>query len=324
MSNRRVAVLRGGRGFEYQHSMESGARVTNALKENNEFVKDIVITRGGEWLHNGLTHNPHNILSDIDVVFVALHSGHGDDGEALRVINDLGIPYTGSGVFASVMALDKFLAKRMIKDLGITTPRYMKITRDGVNDLSRTIASLTELFGTQYVIKPVTANSSVGVMYVSNPSMLRTAVESVLKDHEAVLVEEYIAGKNATVAILEDFRGQSHYLFPPIEIVLDGDQKVYSMIDKSGYTNNEICPGRFSAAEKNMLQDKALAVHKNLNLSQYSRSDFIVRDGEVYFLEVNTRPSLDFNSSLDVAFNSVGVSFFEVVEKLLETAKCTR
>jgi D-alanine-D-alanine ligase len=135
-----------------------------------------------------------------------------------------------------------------------------------------------------------------------------------------LLVEEYITGREATCAVLEQFRDQSTYVFPVIEIIPPADQPFFTTTAKYNGTTREICPGNFSYTERSKIAELAEFIHQSLGLSQYSRSDFILKNGTPYFLEVNTLPGLTNESLFPKAAAAVGLSFSDLVTHLVETA----
>ena len=321
MRDKRVAVIRGGPSDEYEVSMQTGASVLEALRTLDYFAKDIVVSRGGEWLENGIIREPNQALQAIDVVFLALHGNFGEDGAIQRILEQEHIPFTGSRAFASNMALNKDIAKNYLKQFGVKMPKHLKVTRSATRDPYRTAESITQLFGPKYVIKPVNSGSSLGASMVDREVDLALALTNALTEFEEVLVEEQISGKEATVGLTENYRGQSLYLLPVIEIVPPKEARFFDYQSKYSGVTEEICPGRFSDTERGELQRLAKLVHQELGLQQYSRSDFIVKDGDAYFLEVNTLPGLTKESLFPKAFQAIGSSYNDMIKHLVETAR---
>jgi D-alanine-D-alanine ligase len=256
------------------------------------------------------------------VVFIALHGSYGEDGTVQRILERLHIPYTGSGSYASAIAMNKSATKDHVKRSTdkVKMARHLKVTRDGATDLRQLAESIKSLFGPEYVVKPNDGGSSIGTKLVSATELYTTLVDA-LEHHDALIVEERIQGREATVGVLEGFRGQQFYQLPEIEIVPPSKSNFFSADVKYTGETDEICPGRFGRAEKDVLLEHALLVHKVLGLRQYSRSDFIVANDGVYFLEVNTLPGLTAQSLFPKAIEAVGGSYKELVLHLLETAR---
>ena len=316
MKTYNVAVLRGGPSEEYDVSMRTGASVLQALEDSPFATSDVVISRAGSWLVDGFERTPENALAATDVVFIALHGAYGEDGGVQRLLDRLGIPYTGSGAYASNVAMNKVLTKELLADSGITMPRSMKVSND-VPDVPRLLESIESLFGPEYVVKPINGGSSIDTHLISGQKALREVVLQSLKKYEAVLVEERIRGREATVGVLDNYRDQRYYLLPEIEIVPPEDSVFFDYTNKYDGSTEEICPGRFSKTQKEKLAAAARAAHELLSLSQYSRSDFIVVDDDVYFLEVNTLPGLTAESLLPKSLEAIGCSYQSFITHLL-------
>jgi len=319
---KRVAVLRGGPSSEYDVSMKSGSGVLEALQDSQFTTKDILISKRGEWIVQGFVKSPQQALMDIDVVFIALHGAYGEDGSVQRELERLSIPYTGSNSYASSVAMNKLLTKEYLKKHSdvIKMAPHMKITKSGTANLPQLVHTITQLFGPEYVIKPVGGGSSIGTKIVSQSDLLKEVLLSLEHDDE-ILVEKRINGKEATVGILENFRDQKYYQLPAIEIVPPAHASFFSADVKYSGETEEICPGRFSQEEKKELLDTAQAVHTLLGLRQYSRSDFIIGDDGIYFLEVNTLPGLTSESLFPKSMDAVGSNYRELIHHLLITAK---
>jgi D-alanine-D-alanine ligase len=316
---KRVAILRGGPSSEYDVSMKTGKSVMEALGDE-VFVRDIVISKKGEWLVNGFVKSEQSALMDIDVAFIALHGTYGEDGTVQRILERYNIPYTGSGPFASSVALNKSLTKDFLKKHSsrIKLAPHIKINKNAAANIASVVHAAEEMFGPEYVIKPIDGGSSIGTLF-ANKSNLLSQVQHALSENEEVIIEERIRGKEATVGILEGFRGETIYRLPAVEIVPPADAEFFNYEVKYNGTTEEICPGRFSKTEKEELQDLAAEVHELLQLSQYSRSDFIVAEDGIYFLEVNTLPGLTSQSLFPKMLDAVGGSYKQLILHLIET-----
>jgi D-alanine-D-alanine ligase len=312
---KRVAVLRGGPSAEYDVSMQTGLGVLSALRELSYETKDVIVTKQGEWLFNGYIRTPENVLMDVDSVFIALHGAYGEDGTVR-----LCIPFTGSGSYASAIAMNKSLTKDFLKrnSTQIKMAPHIKLTREGTSNVAQVVHTIGDLFGPEYVIKPVGGGSSIGTR-LAHKGMLYHAVMDALAENEEVLVEQKINGKEATVGILENFRGSRYYQLPAVEIVPPASAGFFSADVKYNGATEELCPGRFSKQEKEALSLLAEEVHTLLDLRQYSRSDFIVANDGIYFLEVNTLPGLTSESLFPKSMEAVGSSYRELVDHLMQT-----
>jgi D-alanine-D-alanine ligase len=318
----RVSVVRGGPSSEYEVSMATGTGVIAALKDLGYNVTDITVSKRGEWLVNGLVKSPDKALMTTDVVFIAMHGAYGEDGTIQRICERLHIPFTGSNSFPSSLAFNKDATKRALVSHGIQTPKHVKVTKKMTEDLDGLVYLIKNSFGPEYVLKPTNSGSSHGIKMVPTAAHLGMAIlEMVEQDIDEFMIEERIRGKEATCAILENFRNQPLYVLPAIEIIPPDTHDFFAADVKYTGATTELVPGRFSYDEKDMIASMATTVHAALGLTQYSRSDFMVRDGEVYFLEVNTLPGLTSQSLFPKAAEAVGLSFPGLIDHLVKTAR---
>ena len=320
MAYTRVAVLRGGPSEEHDVSMQSGKSVLEILKESHYEPLDVVISQKGEWLEHGYVRNPHDILEKVDVVFLALHGSYGEDGTIQRLLDTAGVPYTGSGAFPSTVAINKVLTKDTLRDKGLLMARHMLVGDSVKGNIPGIVDSVTSLFGPRYVVKPAKGGSSIGTTIIEGKDMLLAAIAKGLETYDQLLVEECIAGVEATCGVINNFRNEEVYVLPPIEIVPPQGAGFFDYRVKYDGSTQEICPGRFPWEVKEKIMDTAKLVHTTLGLSQYSRSDFIVAGGDVYFLEVNTLPGLTPESLFPVALDAVGCGYGDFIVHLLSDA----
>lgn len=324
MSRIRVAVIRGGLSDEHKVSLWTGAAVLENIDRTLFDPLDIIITRNGEWLYHGKSWMPEHLLKGVDVVFNALHGRFGEDGTIQRLLDRFCIPYTGSKALASSIAMNKVATKDFLRGTEIRMAPHMHVSRDSVHDTHRIAEKIVDMFGPQYVIKPVNSGSSVGTMMVKNPLLLPQALEDALSKYEEVMVEARIPGREATCGVIERYRGEPLYALPPTEIIVPGHAEFFDEENKYNGKTEEICPGRFHFDIKKEIAEAAKLVHQTLNLAQYSRSDFIIADDGIYFLEVNTLPGLTKQSLLPKAIESVGGSYKEFITHILTDALETR
>lgn len=321
MSRTRVAIVRGGLSEEYDVSLKTGSAVLEAIDRERFNPIDIVITKSGEWLLEGRSRFPEHIIPTFDVVFIALHGAYGEDGTIQRLIDRFGVPYTGSKAYASSIAIHKGFTKDMLKDSGIKMAPHLIVRKDACEDVHKLSESIVDCFGPEYVIKPVSSGSSLGTMMVKNPALLPQALTDALERFDEVIVEKRILGREATCGVVENFRNQDLYVLPPIEIIPPVKAEFFSHDVKYTGETEEICPARFDRATKDTLEHHASLVHSILDLSQYSRSDFMIADDGVYFLEVNTLPGLTKNSLLPKAIDAVGGTYEDFITHLIIDAQ---
>jgi D-alanine-D-alanine ligase len=318
---KRVAVLRGGPSEEYDVSMKTGKNVLEALRKQNYSCKDIVITRKGEWLDGGFMRSPEMALEAVDAAFVALHGTYGEDGQVQRILERKMLPFTGTRALPSSIAFNKELTKLTLQANGINMPRHRRVHQSQLQDINDIIPSVVDELGTELFVKPLASGSSFGARYVPNTETLRAVVSELLTRYENILIEEFIRGREVTVGVLNQFRSESTYVLPVIEIIPPNGEPLFSHENKYNGNTAEIIPGRFSYREKSELARIATLAHEEIGCRHYSRSDFIVRNGEVYFLEINTLPGLTDESLYPKAASAVGLSYEDLIGHLIELAK---
>lgn len=313
-----VGVLRGGPSREHEVSLKSGAAILANLPEDRFVSRDIYIDRQGVWHDRGRPTPPERILRQVDVVLNGLHGEYGEDGEVQKLLERFGVPYTGSDSFGSYLAMHKVMAKVRAQEAGLLTPESHYIER--AEDIADAARDIIRTFHQPVVVKPVGWGSSVGVSVVGGHAPVLAAIEKLFADGvSAVLVEEYIRGREATVGVVEGLRGETLYVLPTIEILppVDG---FFSYDAKYSGETREICPGNFSRVSTEELQRAAKVMHRALGLRHYSRSDFMVTPKGIYYLETNTLPGLTEQSLLPKSLKAVGVSFKDFLSHLVNLA----
>jgi D-alanine-D-alanine ligase len=349
-TKKRVGVLRGGPSSEYAISLKTGAAVLRALQDHKHPLSqkykavDIFIDKKGNWHIDGVEKRPGDILKTIDIVFNGLHGEFGEDGTVQRTLDLYGVPYTGSGVLASALAMQKHVAKKVMKEKGIKTPIHLVIRLSDIIDHKKTpVAHINkrlhekalELFRTfpqPSVVKPASLGSSVGVSIVHAIHEIEKALQEAFSaslqsgtinaEDPVVIVEEYIKGREAAVSVVHGFRGTDLYSFPTVEIIPAETSRFFDFHAKYSGKSREACPGNFSRLESERMQEIAKELHTALGLKHYSRTDFIVHPRRgVYALEINTLPGLVEESLLPKALTAVGASFADFIEHILSLAE---
>lgn len=321
MQRDRILVLRGGPSAEYDISMKTGSSVLKALNEFGYHTRDIIITKSSDWMEDGVIKSLDKLLIGTDVVFICLHGAYGEDGQLQKSIQHYGVPFTGSRSIPSSAAFNKPTTKKLLQRHGLVLPEHCLISANDFPYLDRIVSEIYASFGPEYLVKPVASGSSIGATFVRAGESLLAVLNHLLLQYDDLMVEEYIRGKEATVAVLDDYRGESTYTFPAIEIIPPTNSDFFDEKAKSSSSTRKICPGNFTYSEKVKLADTAALVHNALGLDQYSRADFIIRGGEVYFIEVNTLPSLTIDALYPQATASVGLYYNDLIDKLVQTAK---
>lgn len=317
-----VGVLRGGPSSEYEVSLKSGAAVLRAIDTELFEPRDIFIDKTGQWHSHGIVVPPERALSGIDVALNAMHGEYGEDGEAQKLLDMLGVPYTGSNARASALAFNKARTKQEVKKLGVRTPRALLVDIDDARGDTENLAfRIFRTFPHPAIVKPVIGGSSVGTTVVDNYHALALALGAAFSISPQVLVEEFIRGREATVGVIDDFRGEKIYGLFPIEIIPAKGRPFFDYHAKYSGESIERVPGHFTSEEKAELTRLAKLVHEGLGLAHYSRSDFIVSRRGIYFLEINTLPGLTEESLLPKAIHAVGSKLSEFLSHVVSLAK---
>ena len=329
----KVGVIRGGISGEYEVSLASGAQILLHLRSDkmkDKYISiDIFIDRDGVWHINGIPTTIDKIVHKVDVIINALHGDYGEDGKVQQLLEQWGIPYTGSGPLSSAVGYNKFLAKQEFEKLGIKTPKHVLFPAyqedfDGPrNKYAKNKArEVWGKFSPPWVVKPLTGGSSLGVTVCKTFESLVDVFQKGIDEKVSVLVEEFIKGKEATVGVLDNFRGKKVYTLPPIEIRIPKTSIFFDNEVKYNGQTQEICPGNFTEEEKEELEKMAALIHTGLDLSHYSRSDFIIHPQKgIYALEVNTLPGLAEMCLIPKAIEAVGSSMPEFIEHIIKLAR---
>jgi D-alanine-D-alanine ligase len=314
-----VGVLRGGPSSEYEVSLKTGASVISNLNKDRYEIRDIFVDKKGVWHVHGAPATPEGALRGVDVVFNAMHGEFGEDGQVQRILEALNVAYTGSDAPASSLAFDKHKTKEAVKKLGIKTPRALVVDRPG--DFEEMAFNIFRTFPHPAFVKPAIGGSSVGATLAENYHALAWGLERAFEIAPKVLVEEYIKGREATVGVIDHFRNERAYVLMPVEIIPPPEHSFFSYDAKYGGKSVERVPGNFSHAEKEELSKMARRVHEGLELSHYSRSDFILSPRGIYFLEVNTLPGLTSESLLPKAVAAGGTTLSGFLDHVLDLAR---
>ncbi|MBI4238863.1 MAG: D-alanine--D-alanine ligase [Deltaproteobacteria bacterium] len=299
---KRVGVLMGGVSKEREISLRTGRAMSAALQRRGYHVVEIDVTLN---LVEQLRATP------IDVAVIALHGKYGEDGTIQGLLEFQRIPYAGTGVCGSAVAMDKILCKRIARDLEIPVAMDLVFhaNADSVEQL------LTRLsFELPVVVKPVREGSTIGLAIVRALDALPSALQLAAGSDEKILIEEYIAGKEVTVGIL---CGQ---VLPTIEIAPKHGFYDYTAKYTKGMTDY-ILPARIPAETTALLGDWTARLWRELECRGWARADYIVRDdGSAVLLELNTIPGMTETSLVPKAAAYLGIAFDEVCERILNDA----
>jgi len=306
IAGRRIAVLRGGVSAEREVSLNTGEQVMAALREAGAVAEPLDTADLG-FIHALRT-------GAFDAAFICLHGRFGEDGTVQGLLEIIGVPYVGSGVLASALAMDKHMSRVVLDGAPaagtpIRMPACEVLHRQAAPAAApdaAALAAISERLGDKVVVKPASEGSAIGVTIVHQPSELAAAISAAFELDDTVLVEQFIAGVETTTGVLGN---AEPFAIPTIEIVPEHEFYDYESKYLPGMSRH-IIPARIPAAALARCEEVALAVHTLLGCRGMSRSDMIVApDGEVYFLEVNTIPGMTPTSLLPDAARSAGIAF---------------
>ena len=299
-----VALLSGGISSEREISIKSGDQVYEALDKEKYTI---------------IRYDPKTdlarLVSDapqIDVALIILHGPYGEDGTIQGFLDLLNIPYQGSGVLGSAVAMDKVISKQLYERSGLPIPAYSAVKRNDVFDPK----DLAEQLGLPLVVKPVNAGSSVGITIVESIDDIEDAVELAFDHDDTILIEAFIPGIELTVGVIGN---EVLNALPIIEIIPDTEHAFFDYEAKytAGVTQ-EICPARIDDALTEKAKTYAKKAHQALSCRGYSRTDMILNNEELYVLETNTIPGMTATSLFPQAAEVAGISFPKVLDKLIE------
>ena len=301
----KVGVLYGGRSAERDVSIMSGTGVLQALKSRG------IDAHGFDPAERSLAELA---AEQFDCVFIALHGRYGEDGSLQGALEQLGIPYTGSGVMASSVGMDKITTKKIWLMEGVPTPRYVSIKGD--SDLDAVVAEL----GLPLIVKPPLEGSSIGITKVTRAAELKAAIDLVTSMDEAVLAEEFVSGREFTVAVLG--HGAGARALPIVEIVAPEGKYDYQnkyFTDDTQYH----CPAPLPDELTQQIQRHAVNAYRALGCEGWGRVDVLVResDGRPFLLEVNTSPGMTTHSLVPMAARAVGIGYEDLCIEILRSAR---
>lgn len=335
----KIAVIYGGISTERNVSIAGGRAVIEALRSKGHEVIPIDpalgadIERKAELLTSNIEQystieelaqfNPKNIIDcvasnlfdGVQCAFLVLHGKYGEDGTIQSLLNLRGIPYTGSGLQASAIAMDKITSKNIFVANRIITPAWDLLHPSDAED-EDFLLQLRKILGKNIVIKPADSGSTIGLTIVKDSTFedLSAAINKAAKYSSNIIAERYIEGREITVGIID---GKT---LPIIEIVPNEEFYDYKHKYSKGHTKY-ICPAEFSSDIENFIQNMAVSAYNALGCSNVARVDFILdKDGQPYCLEVNTIPGFCSTSLVPMAAKQLGVDFADLCEILVARA----
>ena len=303
----KVAVLKGGRSLERGVSLRSGARVEDALERLGHEVVPLDV--GSDLVKRLGDDRP-------DVAFIAMHGPGGEDGTTQELLEILGIPFTGPGVAACTCCMDKVLAKHMLRREGVPTPDWFAFNETAFRELGAgdALGELERRLGFPLVVKPSRGGSALGVRFAASADEVPGALVSAFSYDERVLLERFADGRELAVSVLG---GEP---LPVVEAIpADGDRYDFEARYEIGRTTFA-CPAELGGDEAEEVTAAALAAYNALGCSGFSRVDLILTGNGPEVLEVNAIPGLTDTSLLPQAAEAGGLSFEQLVARILELA----
>jgi D-alanine-D-alanine ligase len=303
----KVAVLKGGRSLERGVSLRSGARVEDALERLGHEI--VALDVGSDLVRRLSATAP-------DVAFVAMHGIGGEDGTAQELLEILGIPFTGPGAAACARCMDKALAKHAIREAGLPTPDWFAFNETAFRELGAAdaLGQLEQSLGFPLVVKPSRGGSSLGVKFAADPAEVPQALVSAFSYDDRVLLERFVAGRELAVSVLD---GEA---LPVVEAVpAEGDRYDFEARYEIGRTDF-VCPAELSDEERDAVTEVALGTYRALGCSGFARVDLILDQDGPQVLEANAIPGLTDTSLLPQAAEAAGMSFEQLVERILDLA----
>ncbi|MCB0308209.1 MAG: D-alanine--D-alanine ligase [Bdellovibrionales bacterium] len=295
----KIGLLYGGLSRERDISLKTGAALAKGLRTKGYSVEEIDVG-----------HDVASVLvaKNIQVAVIALHGNFGEDGTIQGVLEYLRIPYTGTGVFGSAVAMNKCASKRIFRDQSIPTPKWLEVSHDITEDKLHDL--IQNHIGFPCIAKPDAEGSTLGLSKVKSFDEVAKAQKTALDHSDVVLWEQYIDGKELTVGFLEDNP------LPIVEIVPHGGLFDYEAKYTKGKTDY-YCPARISNEASKSAIDIAVKAYKSLNIMSFGRVDIIYDGHTPWVLEVNTIPGMTETSLLPKAALTKGIVFEDLAEKIL-------
>lgn len=303
----KVAVLKGGRSLERVVSLRSGARVEDALERLGHEVLPIDV--GPDLVKRLGAERP-------DVAFVAMHGVGGEDGTAQELLEILGIPFTGPGVAACARCMDKVLAKYAIREAGVPTPDWFGFSQTAFRELGAAdaLGRLEQSFGFPLVVKPSRGGSSLGVRFAADAAEVPQALVSAFSYDDRVLLERFVEGRELAVSVLGE------EALPIVEAIpAGGDRYDFEARYEIGRTRFA-CPAQLAEDETRAVTETALAAYRALGCTGFARIDLILDAEGPWVLEANAIPGLTDTSLLPQAAEAAGLSFEQLVTRILDLA----
>lgn len=337
---KKVAIFYGGRSVEHGVSVNSARNIFDHINKDRFEPLPVGITKSGQWfLTSGVTRDisqgkalallldaqsPGFILVSsgdrikADVIFPVLHGTDGEDGSIQGLIKAMDIPMVGTSVLGSAIAMNKIVAKRLLKDAGLPVTNFVSFHHSERDKID--FQSVKARLGVPFMVKSASLGSSVGVSKVKNEPEFKKAVEDSFRYDDSILMEEFVKGREIECAILGNHPAEASY---PGEIVIDSKYDFYTFDAK--YVDPEAVkinvPAKLEPKIAQKVRDICLKAYKTLYCDDFSRVDlFLTESGKIYINEINTIPGFTNSSMFPMMWNERGIGFTELISRLLDLA----
>ena len=326
MAKLKVGLLMGGLTDEYYLSLRSAKRIfDNFDREKYDFIC-YNWKRDGEWIEyepnsfDVQVKTYENMLAalynlKVDLLFISLHGDKEGDGRLAGLLDLLNIPYTGNGFYTSFVGMNKSISKGLFQQLGVHVPKDILLTVDACGDLSGHLEQIEQTIGFPCVVKPVCSGSSIGLDLVRDRKQLEEMLEQLMPQHDSILIEEYVKGKEYSVGIYGSYKKKAVNVLPVAEIRYPGE--LFDCQCKYDDTYQVVVPVEIPEAARQELIDIATRIHLGFRFEGFSRTDAIERDGQIHVLEVNTHPGLGGHSIFPAMINAAGIPFSNIIDELI-------
>lgn len=308
----KIAVLYGGVSKERDVSISTSRGIMDALRKHGHEVI-------------GIDFHPERLQEiielDVDLVFIGLHGKFGEDGSVQGLLDMLEIPYVGSGVLASSLAMDKHMAKQLFNQENIPVAKDVRYRITDQKQIAEIVDEINATFTPPFVIKPNREGSTLGLTIVNNIHQIEQAINDAIQSDSYILVEQFIKGKELTVPIMGKMGNET--ALPIIEIISKNELYDYEAKYETGGSEH-IIPARINQEQTEQIKKYAIKAHQALGCETYSRADFLLTDdGTAYILEVNTLPGMTPTSLFPDSAAQVGITYEEMIEKFV-TLTCNK
>lgn len=323
----RVAVLCGGMSSERDVSIQTGRQVADALSTDRYAVSIVSIDAEGRWFFESDTLSSEeeravdalSLSKIVDVVFIALHGKFGEDGTIQAILERVNIPYTGSGVVASALGMDKSKCSEAVRNVSVPVPEFF-LAREK-DDTCLVLENIENTFGFPCVVKPNASGSSVGVSIAHNANDVAMSLKNSWREDETAIVQQYIPGREFSCGVMGNTEQAEIEVLPVVEITPKSSEFFDYGAKYTPNASEEVCPALLPKEVTDSIQKFSILAHTTLGCDGLTRSDFrFDPKGNIFFLEINTIPGQTKTSLCPKEAAAAGMTFFEFLEKQIALA----